>query len=478
MLGLAYVIYSENLHDQGFLDKYCVGFEQFADYLTGKTDSIPKTPEWTSEISEIPAEDIRSLAHRMVESRTMISASWSLTRQHHGEQPHWMAITLACMLGQIGKHGGGFGFGYSASNSIGADYPLLSGGSVPQGKNQVPDFIPVARIADLLLNPGKEFPFDGRTLTYPDIRLVWWAGGNPYHHHQDLNRLAKAWEKPDTIITNEWCWNANAKRADIVLPCTTPVERDDLCLSQRDSYVVRMEKAVDPPPNVRNDYDIFRGIARWMNIEPEFSEGMNPDEWIRRIYKQTTVSDGKTGDLASSQNIDGNAGKDALTFPDWETFCEKGWFQFPIPEEPRVMFKKFVSDPEKYPVDTPSGKIEIFSETVSGFGYADCPGHPVWMEPFEWLGNGNDDQLHMISNQPATKLHSQLDQGATSRSGKINGREPLMIHPNDANKRGIKDLDVVRLYNKRGSCLAAAVVTYAIRQGVVQISTGSWWDPD
>ncbi|MEM8648889.1 MAG: molybdopterin-dependent oxidoreductase, partial [Pseudomonadota bacterium] len=408
MLGLAYVIYSENLHDQGFLDKYCVGFEQFADYLTGKTDGIPKTPEWASEISEIPAEDIRSLAHRMVESRTMISASWSLTRQHHGEQPHWMAITLACMLGQIGKHGGGFGFGYSASNSIGADYPLLSGGSVPQGKNQVPDFIPVARIADLLLNPGKEFPFDGRTLTYPDIRLVWWAGGNPYHHHQDLNRLAKAWEKPDTIITNEWCWNANAKRADIVLPCTTPVERDDLCLSQRDSYVVRMEKAVDPPPNVRNDYDIFRGIARWMNIEPEFSEGMNPDEWIRRIYKQTTVSDGKTGDLASSQNIDGNAGKDALTFPDWETFCEKGWFQFPIPEEPRVMFKKFVSDPEKYPVDTPSGKIEIFSETVSGFGYADCPGHPVWMEPFEWLGNGNDDQLHMISNQPATKLHSQL----------------------------------------------------------------------
>ena len=478
MLGLAHTLYVEGLHNLEFLKRYCTGFEIFADYLTGQTDGIPKDADWAESISEIDAETIRNLARRMATNRTMISVSWSLTRQHHGEQPYWMAITLAAMLGQIGKPGGGFGFGYSATNSIGADYPLLSGGSLPQGKNEVPDFIPVARIADMLLNPGGKFSFDGKEHVYPDIHLVWWAGGNPYHHHQDLNRLAQAWQNPDTIICNDWCWNTTAKRADIVLPCTTHVERNDVSLSQRDSYMIRMEKAVNAPGKARNDYDIFRGIARWMNIEPKFSAGREADDWIRWIYDQTTVSDGKAGDLASNQVLDKNGSSTSLEIPDWETFCEKGWHRFEAPSKPRVMLKSFISDPDKNPLSTPSGKIEIFSKTVADFKYEDCPGYPVWREPYEWIGNADANQLHLISNQPATKLHSQLDQGATSRSGKIDSREPVMIHPDDAAKRNIANNDVVRLFNSRGACLAVAVISDTVRCGVIQMSTGAWWDPD
>ena len=306
IMGLAHSLLTENLHDTAFLDRYCVGFDKFASYLLGEIDGVVKDAKWAARLSEISADQIRSLAKQMATKRTMISVSWSLTRQHHGEQPFWMAITLAAMLGQIGKPGGGFGFGYSATNSIGADYPLLKGGSLPQGKNEVSDFIPVARISDMLLNPGGEFSFDGKNLTYPDIHLVWWAGGNPYHHHQDLNRLTKAWQKPDTIICNDWCWNAMAKRADIVLPCTTHVEREDVSLSQRDSYMIRMEKAVDAPGLARDDYEIFRGIARWMNIEPAFSEGMEASDWIKWIYGKTTVSDGKVGDLVANQVLKKN----------------------------------------------------------------------------------------------------------------------------------------------------------------------------
>ncbi len=478
MLGFAHTLLMENLHSADFLSRYCIGFSKFADYLTGTSDGIPKDADWASGLCEIPADQIRSLARRMAYKRTMISVSWSLTRQHHGEQPFWMAITLAAMLGRIGQPGCGFGFGYSAVNSIGADYPLLAGGSLPQGKNEVEDFIPVARIADMLLNPGGRYSFDGQERTYPDIRLVWWAGGNPYHHHQDLNRLAKAWEKPETVIANDWCWNPMAKRADIVLPCTTHVERDDICLSQRDAYMIRMEKSSEPPGQARNDHDIFKGIAGWMNLEQAFTEGRNTADWIKWIYNQTSVSDGKAGDLASNQVLKNSKNFGELEMPDWEEFCKKGWHRFPVGGEPRVMLEEFVEDPQTNKLATPSGKIEIFSETVAYFGYGDCPGHPVWFEPYEWLGNANEKQLHLISNQPSTKLHSQLDHGSVSRAAKVAGREPVLIHLDDASNRDINDGDLVRIFNTRGACLAVAVVSEDIRPGVIQMCTGAWWDPD
>ena len=84
----------------------------------------------------------------------MISISWSLTRQHHGEHAFWAAITVAAMLGQIGLPGGGISFGYSTTNGIGGHNTKVPGGSLPQGANGVSSFIPVARISDMLLHPG------------------------------------------------------------------------------------------------------------------------------------------------------------------------------------------------------------------------------------------------------------------------------------------------------------------------------------
>ena len=228
MLGIAHTLYSEGLHDAAFLEKYTVGFERFVPYLVGARDGVPKDAQWAETISGIDAGAIRALARRMAAGRTMISLSWSLTRQDHGEQPFWMGVTLAAMLGQIGLPGGGVGFGYSAVNSVGNHAGYLPNAALPVGRNAVPDFIPVARISDLLLNPCGEFDYDGRRYTYPDIRIVWWAGGNPFHHHQALNRMLRAWRKPETIIVNEAWWNPMARHADIVLPCTSALERDDI----------------------------------------------------------------------------------------------------------------------------------------------------------------------------------------------------------------------------------------------------------
>ena len=462
LLGIAHTLQSEGLSDQSFLDQYTQGFEEFRAYLMGETDGVPKTAEWAAEISELSAQAIRELAVQMAKKRTMISVSWSLTRQDHGEQAFWAAITVAAMLGQIGIPGGGFGFGYSAVNYIGGQFTVLPFSSFPQGKNPVSDFIPVARISDLLLKPGESFDFDGKVYEYPDIRLMYWAGGNPFHHHQDLNRMMRAWQKPDTIIVHEWCWNSLAKRADIVLPCTTPLERQDIAMTPRDPYLVSMSKLTDPYGESKNDYDIFSGIARLMNVEADFTENRSEIDWQRKIYDETRDKTAKLG----------------VEIPEYEQFLEEGWFKVDPPTEPLVMLRDFRADPVTNPLLTPSGKIEIFSQTVANFNYDDCPGHPVWLEPYEWLGS--DDKrwpLHLISNQPKTKLHSQIDHGSHSKASKVMGREPVHIHPVDAAQRNLIDGSIIRVFNDRGACLGGVVIDTALRPGVIQMSTGAWYDP-
>jgi len=161
ILALSYTLLVENLHDENFLDRYTTGFDRYAPYLLGDADGQPKTPEWAANISGLDANQVRDLARDMAKHKTMISLSWSLTRQDHGEQIYWSAIVLAAMLGQIGLPGCGIGLGYSALNSIGSHRSVVPLAALPQGTNPVDTHIPVARISDLLLNPGKTFDYNG-----------------------------------------------------------------------------------------------------------------------------------------------------------------------------------------------------------------------------------------------------------------------------------------------------------------------------
>ena len=463
MLGLAHTLHAEGLHDRAFLSSHCVGFERFEPYLTGAADGRAKDAEWAAAICEIPAATIRDLARRMAASRTTIALSWSLTRGDHGEQPYWMGLTLAAMLGQIGLPGGGIGFGYAGVNSIGKLTRHMSWPSLDQGRNPVDVVLPVARISDALLNPGRTIDYNGARVTYPDIRMVYWTGGNPFHHHQDLNRLRQAWRRPETVVCHEPWWNPLARHCDIVLPATTTLERNDFSGSSREGDLFAMHRVVDPVGQARNDHDIFAGLAARLGFAGAFTEGRDEVGWLRHLYDRGRQ----------------RAAEQGVEMPDFDRFWEDGVFSLPAPDKGAVMFAGFRADPEGEPLATPSGRIEIFSETIAGFGYDDCPGHPVWMEPAEWLGNAAAGRhpLHLISCQPAGRLHSQYDNGATSRADKVAGREAVWLHPDDAGPRGIGDGDVVRLFNGRGSCLAGAVVTPAVRPGVVRLPTGAWYDP-
>jgi biotin/methionine sulfoxide reductase len=463
MLALAFTLLDEELLDRAFLARYTVGFERFERYLRGTGDGCPKTPEWAAPLSQVPAESLRALARRMATKRTLINVNYSLQRVEHGEQAPWLAVTLAAMLGQIGLPGGGFGQGYGSLGYIGRAPLRVGPPTLPQGRNPVGAFIPFARVADMLLQPGEPFDFDGRRLTYPDIRLVYWCGGNPFHHHQHLARLRAALARPETIVVHEAFWTPMARHADIVLPATMTLERNDIGGSPNDACLVAMRQAVPPWGEARSDFAIFADLAARLEAGERFSEGRDEMQWLRHLYEGWRARVADDGEPA----------------PPFEEFWAAGFLELSGADEDLVLFKQFRADPEGVPLGTPSGKIEIFSATIDGFGYADCPGHPTWLEPSEWLGAplARRFPLHLIANNPTSRLHSQLDVGAFSQSTKVRGREPIRLHPADAAARGIRSGDVVRVFNDRGSCLAGAVVSNALRPGVVQLSTGAWYDP-
>lgn len=459
LLGLAGEIIASGREDRDFLARCCSGADELLAYLKGASDGVPKTAEWASGITGLDAESIRTLARAVCSKATFITISWSLQRARHGEQPWWAGIALGAIAGQIGKPGGGVGYGFGSVGGQGASHPLAPIAAFPHGRKPNKAFIPVARIADMLLKPGEPFTYEGETYAYPDIRLVYWAGGNPYHHHQDLGRFAAAWARPETIVVQEIAWTATARRADIVLPATSTLERNDISGGRRADMIFAMKQVVPPFADARSDFEIMRGIAERLGVEREFTEGRSEMGWLRHLYDETR---------------EGLAGRGA-GLPDFDTFWSTGRVE--IAQKPiQPHLAPFRRDPERFPLETESGRIVLFSRTLAARAYPDCPPHPTWMEPGEWLGAPLSKRygFHLLSAQGNSRLHSQLDNGRVSQADKAAGREAMLINPVDAARLGLKDGDTALVSNARGRCLAGVRLSADIRQGVAILPTGAW----
>jgi biotin/methionine sulfoxide reductase len=460
MLALVHTLVTEGLHDQAFIDRYCEGWPVFQSYLLGKADGQPKDAAWAAPITGLAAEEIAALARRLHGKRVLVTVAHSLQRAEHGEQPVWMGAVLASVLGQIGLPGGGYGYALGAIGYYGRRNNAVPSPTLSQGHNGVADFIPVARIADMLLNPRGHYRYDGETRSYPDIRLIYWAGGNPFHHHQDINRLRRAFAQVDTVVVHEIAWTATARHADFVLPVTMTLEREDIGYSASDPLMVAMHRVAEPFGEAKDDYDVLSGLAQRLGSGDRFTEGRDAREWLEHLYDRTS----------KSLELQG------IPAPSFEEFWEAGRLTLPQKPDDGGFLRAFRDDPVAHGLKTPSGKIEIFSSTIASFEDPDCPGHPTWLVPTD--GTRPGAPLFLVANQPATRLHSQLDFGSHSADAKWRGREVASMHPHDAAARGLTDGDIIRLFNERGACLAALRLTTDIRLGVVQLPTGAWYDPD
>ncbi|WP_104402519.1 trimethylamine-N-oxide reductase TorA [Vibrio penaeicida] len=479
MLAVAHTLYKEDLHDKEFIKTYCLGFDPFIQYVLGETkDKVEKTPEWAAEICGVEADKIREFARMLVSGRTQILFGWCIQRQEHGEQPYWAGAVVAAMVGQIGLPGGGVSYGHHYSGigvpSTGFAAPggfprNLDQGMKPKWDNK--DYngysrtIPVARWIDCLLEPGKEIRYNGSKVKLPDYKMMVISGNNPWHHHQDRNRMKKAFRKLQTVVTIEFAWTATCRFSDIVLPACTQWERNDIDVygSYSGRGLVAMQKLVDPLFQSRTDFDIFTELTRRFGRHKEYTRGMDEMEWVRSLYEDCR-----------------NANKAKFDMPEFDEFWEKGVLDFGT-GKPWVRHADFRKDPEINALGTPSGFIEISSRTIGRMGYEHCQDHPMWFEKTERSHGGPGSEKHpywLQSCHPDKRLHSQMCESEEFRSTyAVQGREPVYINPVDAKAKGIKDGDLVRVFNDRGQLMAGAVVTDSYPQGVIRIEEGAWYGP-
>ncbi|WP_337163148.1 trimethylamine-N-oxide reductase TorA [Vibrio fluvialis] len=479
MLAVAHVLYTEDLYDKKFINTYCLGFDDFIQYVLGNTkDKIERTPEWAAKICGVTPESIRDFARMLVKGRTQLLFGWCIQRQEHGEQPYWMGAVLAAMIGQIGLPGGGISYGHHYSGigvpSTGFAGPggfprNLDQGAKPKWDNN--DFngysrtIPVARWIDAILEPGKKINHNGNTVTLPGFKMMVISGNNPWHHHQDRNKMKRAFQKLETVVTIDFNWTATCRFSDIVLPACTQWERNDI-----DSYgsysgkgLIAMHRLVDPMFQSRTDFEIMTELTRRFGRHEEFTRGMDEMEWVRSLYNDCKKA---------------NEGK--FEMPEFDEFWEQSVLEFGE-GKPWVRHADFRKDPEINALGTPSGFIEITSRKIGRYGYEHCQEHPMWFEKTERShgGPGSDKYPFWLQScHPDKRLHSQMCESEAFRATyAVQGREPVYINPMDAKAKGIKAGDLVRVFNGRGQLLAGAVLSDSYPRGVIRIEEGAWYGP-
>jgi anaerobic dimethyl sulfoxide reductase subunit A len=464
LIAMAYVIITENLHDQQFLDKYTVGFDKFKDYVLGIEDGIPKTPEWAEAITSVPAVTIARLAREYATTKPACLLAGTVPgRTAYGEQYHRATHTICAMTGNTGKHGGG------AGDIVHTGFPLAAvyGGGLRFAPNPVEDDRPPAvhyfppKINYILQGPRgsvnlhevSDAILKGKAGGYPaDYKMVITCNTNYLNQDANINKTVRAFKALESVVVLEQFISPTARYADIVLPTTTFLERDDFTSGSDQLYMAFQRKCIEPIGECKPHYFIAAELAKKLGIE-DF-DTMTYEERIEQMPKKNTLHL-------------------PLTL---EMFREKGVMKIPLPE-PWVRFKEEIEDPEKHPFPTPSGKIEIYSERLAELNDPLIPPIPKWIEPWE---NRNDPlakkyPLQLISTHPKRRAHTQMETIPWLRE--LVPQEVLM-NTVDAKARGIRTGDLVRVFNDRGQMIIPARVSQRIMPGVVDINEGAWYAPD
>jgi anaerobic dimethyl sulfoxide reductase subunit A len=448
LIAMAYVIASEGLEDQAYLDRHVLGFDEdhlppgapagasYRSYLLGLADGVRKTPEWASAITGVPAGTIRRLAIDLATSKpAALHCGYAPGRTAYGEQFHRAAYALAAMTGNVGIPGGNSGTSNGATGRSRVR-------TLPAGANPLKARVASPLLADLLAR--------GAGGGYPaDIRMIYSAGGDLFNQCPNVNKIAAALDGVEFFVAQDHFLTPTARHADLVLPATTFWERNDVHTPWAGAghYAIYMKQAIAPVDECRNDIDIFADLARRVGIQ-----GYNDrteEEWLRELTR------------------------DAID--DFDAFRERGLARLPAPDD-AVAFAREIRDPERHPFTTPSGKIEIYSMALAAnpdpYGLGRIPPIPTWIPPAE---PDPRHPLRLCTPKSRARTHSiHSNQEILARAD----RDDVWMHPADAASRGLAQGQRVRVFNGRGATVLPVRITDRIAPGVVSIKEGAWFTPD
>ncbi|ELY4852344.1 molybdopterin-dependent oxidoreductase [Cronobacter turicensis] len=479
--AIAWVLITENYVDQPFLDNYCVGYDEktlppgapanghYKAYILGDgPDNTAKTPAWAAPITGIPEARIIKLAREIGEAKpAFIAQGWGPQRHSNGELACRAIAMLPVLTGNVGIPGGNSG---AREGSFSLPFERM-----PTLENPVQTSISMFTWTDAIeRGPSMTATADGvrgkEKLDVP-IKMIWnYAGNCLINQHSHINRTHEILQddkKCELIVVIDCHMTASARYADILLPDCTASEQMDFALDAscgNMAYVIFADSAIAPRFECRTIYDITSALAVRMGVGEQFTEGRTQEGWLRHLYAQSQRA--------------------IPELPDFDTFRKQGIFKLRDPQGHHVAYQAFRENPAANPLDTPSGKIEIYSSAL-----ADIAAHwqlpegdvihplPVYSPGFEQVSDPLRAQyplqltgFHYKSRTHSTYGNVDILQAAC--------RQQIWINPQDAQARGIRDGDPVRVWNARGEARIEAKVTPRIMPGVVALGEGAWYQPD
>lgn len=429
MLATLRALFRGGLVDRDRARRLAVGIDELERYVSGADDGVERSPAWAERVCGVPAGVIEGFAREYAAARpAMLVPGYSIQRVSRGEETFRLSVALQVATGNLGVPGG-------SSGSLNNRLPGVRVGSMPDLSDRIPDAatlaVPVLRWPDAILS--------GRSGGYPgDVKAAYVAGFNAVGQGADCRKSARALESLEFSVCHEMFMTPTARLCDVVLPVCSPLEKEDACAPWHGNYLLYKRAALAPRGLARSDYDIFAELSERLGAGDAFTGGLSATGWLDRLLAESEIRD-------------------------LEAFKETGVY-FGADRE-RVGLAEFASDPESYPLPTPSGRIELRS-----YDYARDTGDtaiPTWKD------REPDPSLPFLLITPKTirRTHSQLAYEPGPDLGE------LTVSSADAARLSLAAGDRVEVGNGTGRLLATVAVSDDIAPGVVCLHEGAWFDP-
>jgi anaerobic dimethyl sulfoxide reductase subunit A len=424
MMAVLNVLIKEDLVDRSYIAKYVYGFKDLEAHILGLDDGVDKTPDWAEGMCGTPSETIRQLALEYGNAKpACLITGLAIQRVIGGEEAVRMAVSLQAATGNIGVRGGSSG-GYFSSM-----LPSLRVGALEIMSNPVKATVPTYEWADAVIQ--------GKKGGYPvDIKFIYVLGTNYLNQGSDIKKNKEAFSKAEFSVAHERFMTATALHCDVVFPVSTSFERTDV-MKGGGNFLLYSKQVVPKLTGVKHDYEILCELAERLGFQEEFTEGKTEEEWLDHFIAESEIED-----------IAG--------------FKEKGIYLGK--EQERVAFTDFIVDPVKHALNTPSSKIQLYSEEFAMKGGSPIP-------EFRPSKPNPDYPLSLVTPKSRYRTHSQ---NYNIKWFSEMDPQKLWINPVDAKERTIEDGQLILISSPQGKIRIEAFVTEDIIPGVVCLLEGAW----